>query len=63
MPRAISVALMWSPTRSESGSSPRPSELRMSRSLIILGPGYSSSITTPAPTDFSVISLAASRRV
>ena len=34
----ITVSVMWSPTRSTSGSSPRPSELRMSRSETTPGP-------------------------
>ena len=61
-PRSACRSCDRRPARSR-GPRPRPSEFRMSRSLIIRGPGYSSSITTAAPTPFSVIRLAASRRV
>src|SRR5207344_2230067 len=60
---AITASLMWSPTRSASGSSPPPSELRMSRSVRMPGTGFSSSLTRAAPIPFSVIFVAASRRV
>ena len=59
----ITVSLMWAPTSSASGSSPRPIELSTSRSETTRGPGCSSSMTTAAPTPFSVICRAASRSV
>ena len=40
---AITPSLMWSPTRSVSGSSPAPRESRMSRSVTMQGTGVSSS--------------------
>ena len=45
----ISMSLMCSPTDSESGSSPLPSELRMSRSLMIRGPGTPRRSPRPPP--------------
>ena len=60
---AITPSLMWSPTRSVSGSSPAPSESRMSRSVTMQGTGVSSSLTSAAPIPLAAICAAASRSV
>src|SRR6478752_3132302 len=60
---AITPSLMWSPTRSVSGSSPAPRESRMSRSVTMQGTGVSSSSTSAAPIPLAAICTAASRRV
>src|SRR3954454_2607163 len=59
----ITPSLMWSQTRSASGSSPAPTESRMSRSVTIEGTGVSSSLTRAAPIPFAAICAAASRNV
>ncbi len=60
---AITPSLMWSATCSRSGSSPAPSESRMSRSVTMHGTGVSSSLTSAAPIPLAAICTAASRRV
>ena len=51
----MTPSLMWSETSSVSGSSPLPTELRMSRSVMMQAPGVSSSMTSAAPVPFSAI--------
>ena len=48
----------WEPTFSVAGSWPDPSDWRMSRSVMIPGPGCSGSTTTAAPTRRSLMALA-----